>query len=320
MKKLLSACLTLAVCSAALCLAAAAEEPAVVPEKPPAITRVWGKVSPWEGEGIFLKNDNESDYMNEVVVHVGEAPVVDAATGLPLDMESVKEGDTLYAWIGPVATMSLPPQVFAEVIVGNIPADAAAPEYCEIAGAAVPGKNGEAVFPVSGGGTLTVTEKTAYSPWLTRQIVRMENLIPGARALVWKGADGKAEKVIIFAYDYQGYISWQEDGTVRFSGEKLPVSGRKEKNEETGKDIICLPLRPVAEAAGYEVRWDKDKGAVVSLNGETIFSVKPGAEVIQTAEGEASLSFPCVKENGVTYLPAEDMCRWLNLFTASKDE
>ena len=301
MKKLLSTLLALMVLSAALCAAAAEPEA-------PAFTRVWGKVSPWEGEGIFLKNDDKEDHLNEVVVHLGDAPVVDAATGLPLDRESIQEGSVLYAWIGPAATMSLPPQVFAKAVVGNVPADAAVPEFCEIAGSAVvpaPGGDGSGRFPLTGGGTLEVTGKTAYTPWLTRQIVRMEDLTPGAGVLVWKAKDGTAEKVLLFPSAYRGYVSRQEDGTVLCGGEALSV-------KLSGSGL--MPIRAVAEAAGYDVRWDKALGAVVSLNGETVFSVQPGAELLQTPDGEMGLTAPCLKEDGVTYLPAEDLCRCLNLF------
>lgn len=313
MKKLLKQILLLAVCAAALCLTAAAVET-------PAPTRVWGQVSPWEGEGILLKNDNPDDPMNEVVVHLGDAPVVDAATGQPLDVESIKEGATLYAWIGPAATMSLPPQVTAIVAVGNVPADAAAPEYMEIAGEAVvpaPGGDGAARFPTVGGGTLEVTEKTVYSPWLTRQIVRMEDLVPGARALVWKDTDGKAEKVLLFPYSYQGYITMtaMPHGDLRVSLEgAIQVAELPYKKTESG--AVLLPIRALAEASGCGVRWDKELGAVVSRNEETVFSVKPGADLIVTPEGEAGLASPCVIEAGVTYLPAEDLAYWLNLFLA----
>lgn len=303
MRKVWTSLSILALCVAALCLTAAAAEPL-------APARAWGKVSPWDGEGILLKNDNPNDPLNEVVVHLGDAPVVDAVTGLPLESASIKEGDTLYVWLESAMALSMPPQASAIVAVGNIPADAAAPEYVEIAGEAVvpaPGGDGAARFPVLGGGTLEVTEKTAYTPWLTRQVVRMEDLVPGARALVWKDGDGKAEKVLIFAYSYQGYAAWREDGTVLVNGEALSVKGKL-----SGPGL--MPLRAVAEAAGYDVRWDKELGAVVSLNGETVFSARPGADVIVTAQGEAGVSSPCVLENGVTYLPAQDLCRWLNVF------
>ena len=325
MKKLLSVLLTLAALSAALCVTAAAAETAPAaeePEKLPPFVQVWGKVSPWEGEGIYLKNDDKDSHLNEVVIHPGDAPVVDGATGLPLDLEKVKEGDTLYVWTGPAMALSLPPQMSALVIVGNVPAGAAAPEFCEIARRAVspaPGDKGNPTFALTGGETLEVTDKTVYTPWLTRQMVRMEDLNPGDRALVWKDKNGAAEKVQLLPGVYQGYVSTfatmhdvriavnggfdaeRDQGVPRFSGQR------------TDKGVMA-PIRGVAEAAGYEVRWDKALGVVVSRDGKTVFSVQPGAETVQTPEGEGYLSAPCLKEGGTTYLPLEDLCHWLNLY------
>lgn len=325
MKKLLSVLLTLAALSAALCVTAAAAETAPTaeePEKLPPFVQVWGKVSPWEGEGIYLKNDDKDSHLNEVVIHPGDAPVVDGATGLPLDLEKVKEGDTLYVWTGPAMALSLPPQMSALVIVGNVPAGAAAPEFCEIARRAVspaPGDKGNPTFALTGGETLEVTDKTVYTPWLTRQMVRMEDLNPGDRALVWKDKNGAAEKVQLLPGVYQGYVSTfatmhdvriavnggfdaeRDQGVPQFSGQR------------TDKGVMA-PIRGVAEAAGYEVRWDKALGVVVSRDGETVFSVQPGAETVQTPEGEGYLSAPCLKEGGTTYLPLEDLCHWLNLY------
>lgn len=321
MKKLLSVFLTLAALSAALCVPAAGAE-TEEPAEAPAFVRVWGKVSPWDGAGILLKNDNKDDALNEVVIHPGEAPAVDAVTGLPLDLEKVKEGDTLYAWAGPAMALSLPPQVSALVIVGNIPADAAAPEFCEIAGEAVlpaPGGEGSARFPLTGGGELEVTGKTVYTPWLTKQIVGVDDLVPGARVLVWKDRDGAAEKIQLLPSVYQGYVCT----LAAMGGVPIAVNGGfdAERDKDTpqfnGKRTeagVMAPIRGIAEAAGYEVRWDKALGAVVSLNGETVFSVLPGSDVIVTPEGESSLSAPCLKEGGTTYLPLEDLCRYLNLY------
>lgn len=322
MKKLLSVLLTLTALAAALCVSAAAgaEEPA----EAPAFVRVWGKVSPWDGEGIFLKNDNKDDALSEVVIHPGEAPAVDAVTGLPLDLKTVKEGDTLYAWAGPAMTLSLPPQVSALVIVGNIPAGFRAPEFCEIAGWAVspaPGDEGGANFPLTGGGQLEVTDKTVYTPWLTKQIAGMDDLVPGTRVLVWKDTAGAAEKVQLLPSVYQGYACT----FAAMGGVPIAVNGgfdaERDQNtpqfngKRTDKGVMA-PIRGIAEAAGYEVRWDKELGAVVSLNGEAVFSVLPGSDVIVTPQGETALSAPCLKEGGTTYLPLEDLCRQLNLYLA----
>ena len=311
MKKRLAMLLSLTILGALLCPVALAAT-----DRPD--TRVWGQVSAWEGEGLFLKNDNEEDPFREIVLHLGEAPVVDAATGLPLDMETLKEGDTLYAWIGPAVTMSLPPQAAALAVVGNVPADAAAPEFCQVSGAAVvpaPGGDGSARIPLLGGEMLEVNGETVYTPWLTRQVVRMEDLVPGARAMVWKDAEGMAEKVLLFPYAYQTYIAWEKDGSASVSGQALTASGRTVKQAETGEDVVLLPIRAVAEAAGCEVRWDKDLGAVVSRGGETVFSVRPGSTEVRTAgEDTWESGVPCLFEDGVTYLPAWELAELLNLF------
>lgn len=314
MKKLLSVLLTLAALSAALCVTAAA---APADQLPPA--RVWGKVSPWEGDGLFLKNDDKDDYLNEAVVHVGDAPVVDAATGLPLDLKAVKEGDVLYAWIGPAATMSLPPQVFAKVVVGNVPADAKAPEYYELTsgGWKDPAGGDEIVFSYrdadGNSQDLSVPLDAEVTPWLTRQIIRLDDIRPGSQILVWKDAKDAVTKVLVFPYAYQGFAAWSTTAMGVVNGEAVQTPGKVLPGEGNEKTYL-LPIRAMAEAAGYEVRWDKDLGAVVSLGGETVFSAKPGAEVIQTPDGEAGVLSPCVLENGVTYLPAKDLCRALNLF------
>ncbi len=319
MKKLLSALLALSLCASL----AAAEEPEggetpLQPWEHAAPTRVWGRVSPWEGDGIFLKNDDKDDPMNEVVVHIGDAPVVDAATGLPLDLEKVKEGDTLYAWIGPAATMSLPPQVFAKVIVGSVPEDAACPEYYELTsgGWIDPAGSNKIVFGVKSEDAqsheLSIPLNAEVTPWLTRQIIRLEGIEPGSQILVWRDQKGTVTKVLVFPYAYRGAAAWNTEAMGIVNGEMIGVPGKVIPGEN-GK-IYLLPVRALAEAAGYDVRWDKDLGAVVSLNGETVFSVKPGADVLQTPDGEAVLSASCLLENGVTYLPAEDLCRWLNLY------
>ncbi len=324
MKKLLSVLLTLAALAALCVPVLAAEENGEAPEKAPVFVRIWGKVSPWEGKGIYLKNDSGDGSLDQVVVHPGEAPAVDAATGLPLDLEKVKEGDTLYVWASPMMALSMPPQVNALAVVGNVPADAAAPEFCEIAGlptlapgSSIDGK--DAAFPLAGGGTLEVTEETAYSPWRTKQIVGMNDLLPGSRALVWKGKDGAAEKVLVFPYGYRGYMT---AGAMPHGDKLVCVFAAEEIQELPCKTmeggVLLAPIRTVAEAAGYSVSWDKNRGAVVyDENTEAVFYVWPGDDVLWTAElGEMTLSAPCLKENGTTYLPIGDLCHWLNLYLA----
>lgn len=327
MKKLTAMLLALTL-AASLSLTAFAEEPEApeVPAEPEpaAAVRVWGKVTPWDAEeGVYLTNDDEDDPMREVVVHLGDAPLVDATTGLPMDKDSIKEGDTLYVWVGPAATMSLPPQVFATVAVGNVAADAAAPEYYEVTSRPIANLNDKDNVTVKvSGGELKLPKDVEVTPWLTKQIVKLDDLVPGTQILVWKDDKGVAEKVLVFAYAYEGYVTEtvtshgdmfvcvNGDFNAEYADEKAPQF----ECRKTEEGVVMAPVRAVAEAAGYDVRWDRTLGAVVSKGGETVLSVKPDAVTIQTSEGDVDISAPCILDKGVTYLPAADLAMWLNLF------
>lgn len=311
--------LSLALCAAALLsLPAMAAEDGLLISPAPAVeslapVRVWGKVTRLESGSLLLKNDNADDIYNEIVVHLAKGvPCVDAVTGLPMDMSKVKDGDTLYAWVGNAMTMSLPPQTSALIVVGNIPADYRVPEFYRITGFAVypaPGRT-EVRLPVAGGETLTVPVSAQLTPWLTKNIVTVDDLVPGSQILVWKDKDGKAEKVLLLPYAYRGYYTVNEKGEVTVNGEKLDVNARL-----SGPGL--LPLRAVAEAVNYDVSWVSGQGAVVKEGDRVLFSVLPGAETARrpgNEDGDWELIAPCVTEEGVTYLAAGDLGMLLNLY------
>lgn len=323
MKKWYRMLLPMALCAALLCLPALAAAEGDEADMGPdylAPVRVWGTVTRLENGSLFLKNSDENDPNREIIVHVGDAPVVDAVSGLPLAASGIKDGDTVYAWVGPAMTMSLPPQASATVVVANIPADFAVPEYYEITGgdntatiAIYPAPPRTAVnLPYAGGGRmdhLRIPVTAQISPWLTKQIVTVDDLVPGTRILVWRGADGEISRVQMLPSAYRGYIlaNGAAIHTV-VNGETLAVNGKSQYNQ------VLLPVRAVAEAAGYQVEWVAGKGAVVSKNGELVFSVLPGAETARTAGDEWTLTRPCEIENGVTYLRAGDLAHLLDLF------
>lgn len=315
--------LSLALCAAVMLSlsAVAAEEPSAtpVPEAaglPP--VRVWGRVTRQENGSLLLRNDDPQDPNQEIIVHLPEGvPCVDAVTGLPLDMEKVKDGDILYAWVGPAMTLSLPPQSAAQVVVGNLPADGSVPEFYEITGIdqtvtiaiyPVPEKT-EVNLPVAGG-VLTIPISAQVTPWLTRQIVTLNDLVPGSRVLVWRDADGAVSRVLLLPYGYQGCFTVNNHGEVFVNGEKLAVNAKLAEPD-------LLPLRAVAEAAGYEVSWIHGQGAVVKTGDNILFTVLPGSETAVrpgNEEGDWPLSAACVIEQGVTYLPANDLMLLLNLY------
>lgn len=332
MKNVIARVFALTLCAAVVCAlpAFAAEEPAA-PEAPAylAPVRVWGAVTRLENGSILLKNSDENDPYREVILHLAETtPVVDAVTGLPLDRE-LKDGEVIYAWVGPAMTLSLPPQAAAEVVVANIPEDFGAPQYCQVAQIKTRGyvdKSGPLiaveVAVTSGLGLkieepgLQITVQAELLPWKTRQIVQLEDLQPGSQFLAWTDSSGAVTRILLFPYAYRTWLRYDGYGGIDMPGEGFPrtpngyltVAARETEEE------VLLPIRAVAEAAGYTVNWVPGQGAVVTSGESLVFSVLPGQDAVHTPDGETDLTGACYFENGTTYLPADDLVYLLNLF------
>lgn len=321
--------LSLVLCAAALLTlpAMAAEETPLISPAPAADSlapvRAWGRVTKLEDGSLMLKNSDEDDALNEVVVHLPEGvPCVDAVTGLPMDMSKVKDGDTLYAWVGNAMTLSLPPQTSAIAVVGNIPAGYRVPEFYKITGTnktvtpAIypPPERTEVNLPVAGGETLTIPVSAQFTPWKTKNIVTVDDLVPGQEILVWRDKNDKVEKVLLLPYGYRGYYTVNGKGEVTINGEKLSVGAKL-----SGPGL--LPLRAVAEAVNYDVSWVKGQGATVKEGDKVLFSVLPGAESAKrpgNEDGDWELTAPCVIEKGITYMAAGDLSLLLDLYFYSE--
>lgn len=321
MKRIFTCFLALSLCAAMLILPALAAENDLLispaPAAQPGPVRVWGKAARLESGSLFLQNSDTNDPNREIVVHLSKTtPVVDAVSGLSLDAAEIRDGDTVYAWVGPAMTMSLPPQAAAVVVVSNIPADGGVPQYYKISGTdqtvsiaiyPVPPRT-EVNLPTTDGEVLTIPVTAQISPWLTKNIVTLDDLVPGTRILVWRDSANTVSRVLLLGNDYRGYVSWRPDGTVLVNGEILPVAGKCVGSE------VLLPIRAVAETVGLDVEWRPGKGAVVSKNGFSILEAMPGGRVALGDGG--STAYTCVLENGVTYLAPEALIAALRLFHA----
>ena len=246
--------------------------------------------------------------------------ILDAVSGEPVDAKSIKDGSTVYAWLGAqtAMTMSLPPQVTPELLLVNVPADYKVPQYDVIVRATVI----MAGIPHYSGMDITLSDGTAYQVWqdatvkpyLTRNRVTYQDLLPGIRVLVWTDDKGQASKVIVFPYEYKGSVSLDGYGRLYINGGASvePSALRRPYKDER----LYVPIRAVAEAAGYSVSWDKEFGVTVKDGGEMVFQICPDTDLAHgpaAADGQ-SLSGPCLIANGVTYLEAGDLARLLGMF------
>lgn len=197
MKRLITCLLALTLCAGLMCAPAAAAEESAPSRLTP--VQVWGTITRLDDDSILLENSNESNPNSEIIVHLSETTyLIDAVTGDPMKTEDLKDGDTVYAWVGPAMALSLPPQAAATIVLGNIPADYAVPQYYQVAEVkpqiAQPINPPQPLtyveFTATDGTEVKITDKAQLTPYLTKNMVYLESILPGTELLVWKDSQG----------------------------------------------------------------------------------------------------------------------------------
>ena len=158
---------------------------------------VYGNIEKMDDNRLFLTNTNSDSVHKEIIITTGSAKILDAVTGQPVSFDSLADGQVVYAYIGPAMTMSLPPMTNAEVILTNIPADGSVPVYGTISEQTI-NSDGSASITFTDGQQFQIPSGCAITPYLTRNIVTIQDLIPGASCLVWT-ENGSPSRVMIFA-------------------------------------------------------------------------------------------------------------------------
>lgn len=309
-------------CAAMLCVPtlAAGSAPgagAYVPN--PQYTVIWGTVAHQKDGGLLMSTPTGKPTEDYILWTEGVA-ILDAVSGEPVDATAIKDGSTVYAWLGAqtAMTMSLPPQVTPELLLVNIPADFKVPQYDVIVRAnyimkGIPGYSGMAIT-LSDGTVCQVWQDAAVTPYLTRNRVTYQDLLPGTRVLVWADDEGQASRVIVFPYEYKGGLSLNGNGFLCVNGylTVYPPALRRPYNDER----LYAPIRAVAEAAGYSVSWDNEFGVTVKDGSDILFQICPDTKLAHgpAAADRHSLAGPCLIADGVTYLEVHDLARLLGMF------
>lgn len=163
---------------------------------------VWGQVLRADAETGRIVIDNQSGHSakGEIVLNISRdgTKVLDAIDGLPASLKDISEGEVIYAYIGPVMTLSLPPITTPSMIICKIPADFRVPEYVKVS---------EMKKQEDGSYRLTGTNENEYAvpadcailPFLTRNMVYLEDVTKGNHCLVWIGEEAQVRKLVLFA-------------------------------------------------------------------------------------------------------------------------
>ena len=172
-----------------------AESPEAAQEQAP----IWGSIISVDNGSIDLECPSGNVFEGEMIVNIsGDTLILDGENGYPLEAKELQAGEIVYAYIGPAMTMSLPPQTSGEVIIGKIPADMKAPEYIT-AKSMTANADGSWSLVSTAGTEYAVAADCRIMPYLTRQIVSLEDVGQGSNLLVWSDDQNQAQKLVLFA-------------------------------------------------------------------------------------------------------------------------
>ncbi len=199
--KILSLALALALCCGLMPGAFAAEsETTPLPES----TLYYGRVEKilLDDEGNMTALRLSSERYGEYVMNLSDETVwIDSGRKTASDKSTLAEGEGVYVFHSTVSTRSMPPQSRAFAIVRNVPQDAGSAHYMKIN--SVEEKDGAiTVTGNNGTSSFVVDEQTTFSPYLTKNIVTLEDLQAGSRIMVWYsfsmgGKEQKARHIML---------------------------------------------------------------------------------------------------------------------------
>ena len=145
-------------------------------------------------------NDSSVD-PEDIIYHTADGvPVIDAVSGLPVALQEIAEGSTVYVWSSEAMTLSLPAQTNLQALVVNIPQDTAAPQYIVVKGIEWSKDDVTLSFTDHSGRTWTADSETRISPYRTKQVVSLDDIKKGTRLFIWPSSDNDSfhtEKIII---------------------------------------------------------------------------------------------------------------------------
>lgn len=162
--------------------------------------KVWGPVLSVGEDQISIDNQAETAGKGEVIVQIDpeHTKILDAVDGFPVQIEDIQESETIYAYIKPMMTMSLPPIVIAEAVICQVPQDAAAPEYVRVQEMEQQ-KDDSYLLTISDGTQYQVPADCEIIPYLTRNLVRLTDVQRGSTCLLWTDGAAEVQKIVLFA-------------------------------------------------------------------------------------------------------------------------
>lgn len=160
---------------------------------------VWGPVVSVDEGSITIDNQSGNSFEGEMVLTISDelSLVLDAENGFPVQVSDVQKGEVVYAYIGPAMTMSLPPVTNAAMVICQIPADLRVPEYVTVSSMEKE-SDGSFTLTALNGSVYHIPADCQIIPYLTRNMVRLEDVTESRTCLIWSDDAGNGEKIVLF--------------------------------------------------------------------------------------------------------------------------
>ena len=311
------------------------------PDSTPNTYRTWGTITRTEEGPLLLTNDSgEDNTYDQLILHCNRNTlIVDAATGDPLTLDDVKDGDTVCVNIDTMMLMSYPAQTYAYLILVNLPEDAEAPGYYQVTDfnmiSTLAMENNSITTEIhtdfglilyfyltdtldeNGARQLILKEESAVdiAAFYTKNIVSVTDLTPGTRFLLWTDSTGKPTRILTLANNYRGWLTTvAEFDSAMLNGTDFIDGAKKDPDGQ-----LMLPLRTMCESVGMTVDWSRETNVItVSNQGEELFTCVIGSDEAHKNSALTYLQTVTQAENGVTYLRAFDLAWLLDLYLIEK--
>ncbi len=161
--------------------------------------KIWGTVVDVEDGMIMVENESDVSFSGEILLMIDpeNTYVLDAVSGLPVQTDEVEAG-RFEAYLGPAMTLSLPPQSTPYAVIVNIPEDLDAPQYVVSKGAVSETGEGR-ILTSTDGSVYILSEDAAIQPYLTKNVVVIEDIKEGSKCLLWADENGIIERIVLLA-------------------------------------------------------------------------------------------------------------------------
>lgn len=162
--------------------------------------RIYGPAMKLENGTLSIDNQSGESSSGEIILNISQenTRIIDAQSGLPVSFDELKDGSVIYAYIGPAMTMSLPPMTNAELIIANNLVDTKAPDYVEVKSVVTDANTSQSILTAADGTQYQLAEDCQIYPYLTRNIVTLNDLTQGSTCVIWSDADNRAVQIMVF--------------------------------------------------------------------------------------------------------------------------